>query len=109
MLEYRAPKIITCLVASIAGGFSMFMMAVLMKFVYSMQTSGNINEADFVGKQAIVYISIPEKGKGVGKINFTVGTRNEDRQAISNSDSISIGTVVKTVSYNNNIFTIERV
>ena len=109
MIEYDASKIATCFVSLLVGCFSMVMMGIFMRFVYSMQASGNIDESQFIGKGAIVYIPIPEKGKGIGKINFTIGTRLEERQAMSNGSAIPVGTTVKTISYSNNIFTVERV
>jgi len=108
MIEYHTPKILACITATVVGSFSMFLMAALMKFMYSLQTSGNINESLFVGKQATVYIAIPESGKGIGKINFNIGGKLEERAAVSSGTAISPGSIVKTISYNNNTFTVER-
>jgi hypothetical protein len=108
-IEYGASKTWTCIGSFLIGCFSMLVMAVFMKFMYSMQTSGNIDEASFVGKQATVYIAIPQCGHGIGKINFNIGGRLEERTALSAGEALPPGTLVKTISYNNNNFTVERV
>jgi hypothetical protein len=109
MLEYSTSKILICLIAFIVGCFAMFVMALAFKIVISLQTSGNINEASFVGIEASVYIAIPEKGKGIGKINFNIGGTLQERQAISKNEYLPVGAQVKTISYTNNIFTVEGV
>jgi membrane protein implicated in regulation of membrane protease activity len=107
-IEYGASKIMTCILSLIVGCFSMFVVAVFMKVAYSMQASGNVKEDAFVGKEAVVYIPIPEKGKGFGKINLNMNGRLEERVAVSNGLGIPVGTTVKVISYSNNTFTIER-
>lgn len=109
MLEYTASKIFICLIAFIVGCFATLVMAITFKIIMSLQASGNINEASFVGKEATVYIAIPEKGKGIGKINFNLGGTLEERKAVSNKEYLPVGSTVKTVSYSNNIFTVEGV
>jgi hypothetical protein len=109
MLEYTTSKMLICLISFIVGCFAMLVMALSFKIVMGLQTSGNINEASFVGKEATVYIAIPEKGKGIGKINFNIGGTLQERQAISNNEYLPVGYQVKTVSYSNNIFTVEGV
>lgn len=109
MLEYTSSKILICLIAFIVGCFAMFVMALSFKIVIGLQTSGNINEASFVGKEATVYIAIPEKGKGIGKINFNIGGTLEERKAVSKDEYLPVGANVKTISYSNNIFTVEGV
>ena len=86
----------------------MVMMGMFMRFIYSMQASGNIHDSSLVGKKATVYITIPQAGGGIGKINLDIGGRFEERTAMSCGDAIPVGTVVKTISYNNNTFTVER-
>lgn len=109
MIGNGSSYIATCIVATIVGLFSSLIMALFMKFLYSLQASGNTDENSLVGKQAMVYIVIPEKGKGIGKINFVTGSKVLERQAISSDKEIPYGVIVKTISYTNNIFTVERV
>jgi len=106
MIEYEASKLLTCIMALAVGCFSMIIMALLMKALYGIHASGNISEEDFVGEQATVYIPIPEKGKGFGKINFNMGGKLEERIAISTGPSLSVGTTVRVLSYSNNTFTV---
>lgn len=90
------------------GSGSAIGMAFLMRVIYNLQRSGTSNQKSVIGKKATVYMAIPEKGSGFGKINVEIDGIIRERKAMSSGEAISTGTEVLIISYFNNIFTVER-
>lgn len=85
--------------AIICGIAALFGIAYLMKAVLKLQSSGNIQLGFAVGKIGEVYIPIPPKGEGRGKINITVQDRFMEVDAISGGDEgFKTGDTVRVVS-----------
>ena len=75
--------------------------AYLMKAVLKLQSSGNIQLGAAVGKVGEVYIPIPPKGEGKGKISITVQDRFIEVDAIYGGDeALKTGEAVRVVSCN---------
>ncbi|MBQ8249640.1 MAG: hypothetical protein IJY93_07150 [Clostridia bacterium] len=85
--------------ALICGIAAMIGIAYLMKAVLKLQSSGNIQIGLALGKVGEVYIPIPPKGEGRGKINITLQDRFVEVDAISGSDEgFKTGDTVRVVS-----------
>ncbi len=82
------------LIALVCGIFMMTLTTLLVWLFMKMQQSGNIGEADFVGREGSVYITIPEGGKGTVTVRFAHCTRAV--RAVADRE-IPRGTVVKVV------------
>lgn len=99
------------LLAILCGVAALFGIAYLMKAVLKLQSSGNIQIGVAVGKTGEVYIPIPAKGQGRGKINITVQDRFIEVDAITRAEeSLKTGEVVRVVSTDDNgLVVVERV
>ncbi|MCI8388112.1 MAG: hypothetical protein HFE63_06555 [Clostridiales bacterium] len=87
------------LLAAVCGFAALFGMAYLMKAVLKLQSNGNIQIGSAVGKTGQVYIPIPPKGTGRGKINIIVQDRFIEVEAITDSeDTLKTGEAVRVVS-----------
>lgn len=85
--------------ALICGIAAMVGIAYIMKAVLKLQSSGNIQIGLALGKVGEVYIPIPPKGEGRGKINITLQDRFVEIDAISVSDEgFKTGDAVRVVS-----------
>jgi len=85
--------------ASVFGIGALVGIAYLMKAVLKLQSSGNIQLGSAVGKTGEVYIPIPPKGQGRGKISITVQDRFIEVDAIStDSEALKTGDTVRVVS-----------
>ncbi len=85
--------------ALICGIAAMVGIAYLMKAVLKLQSSGNIQIGLALGKIGEVYIPIPPRGQGRGKINITLQDRFLEVDAISVSDEgFKTGDTVRVVS-----------
>ncbi len=92
-------SVLVIMLATLCGFAALFGMAVLMRLMLSLQSSGNINLANAIGKAGTVYIPIPPAGKGRGKINVIVQGKYTEVSAISNeTDILKTGETVRVVS-----------
>lgn len=77
---------ITCLVAVAAGFVMMLAVALIYYFFAKMQTSGNVNIQNAVGTSGSVYLSIPPKRSGKGKVNLVVQERFGEYDAVTDEE-----------------------
>lgn len=83
-------------VAIVCGTIGLIGVGYLYRALYKLQSSGNINTDNAVGKIAEVYLTIPPKG--VGKITLNVQERFMEFEARSNVErTIKTGERVKVV------------
>lgn len=94
LLETPLPGFVSILISVALGVSMLFIMAYFMKLIYKLQNSGNIDLGNAVGKMAQVYIPIPPKGTGSGKVHLTVQEKYCEFGAITTA-----GTKIKTGSY----------
>ncbi len=98
LLETLAPALAIA-IAAVLGAATLFGMAFLMRAVAKLQSSGNIDVENAVGKVATVYIPIPEKGKGSGKVTMTLQEKYCELAAITlGSERMATGALVRVVA-----------
>ncbi len=98
-VDFGLPDWLAIVLASICGVAALFGMAYLMKAVMKLQSSGNIQLGAAVGKIGEVYIPIPPRGEGRGKISITVQERLIEVDAISGGDAVlKTGDTVRVVA-----------
>ncbi len=92
------------IILSLAFGFmALVLIAWLMKISENLQSSGNIVLGYAIGKVGTVYIPIPEKMKGSGKINITIQERFLEVDAMTNAErKLATGESVRVVATDEN-------
>lgn len=96
--------------ALLSGSAALVGVGYLFKLLMKLQTSGNLKYEGAVGMTASVYLTIPAKGNGNGKINFTLQERFIEADAMTLSDTpIRTGQTVKITDYKNNLFIVELI
>ena len=76
----------------LAGAVAMFGMYRLMRAIYDLQSSGNVDIRNAVGKPAKIYIPVPPEGTGKGKIQITLQGRTMEYEAVSDAaETLSTG------------------
>ena len=79
-------------IAILAGGAAMYGMYRLMRAIYGLQSSGNIDIRNAVGRPAKIYIPVPPERAGKGKIQITLQGRTMEYEAISDAaETLSTG------------------
>lgn len=104
-------NIISILLAVVCGVAALFGIAYLMKAVLKLQSSGNIQLGYAIGKTGEVYIPVPPKGQGRGKITINVQDRLIEVDAISGGeDTLKTGETVRVVSIDESgLVVVERI
>jgi membrane protein implicated in regulation of membrane protease activity len=94
----------------LAGTLALVGMAFAMRGIMKLRSSGNIEIAKAVGKVADVYLTIPAKGNGSGKITLTLEERYVELSAISLSDTpIPTGEKVKITALIGDSLVVEKI
>lgn len=110
-IDFGVSNILSIFLAILCGIATLFGTAYLMKAVLKLQSNGTIQLGTAVGKTGQVYIPIPPKGKGRGKVNIVVQDRYIEVDAVTDSEDIlKTGETVRVVSTDENgLVMVERV
>ena len=99
LLETSLPQGVSIAIAIACGVATLIGMAYLMRAVMRLQSSGNINIENCIGKVAQVYIPIPPLSTGSGKVNLTVQESYREFNAITTAaDTLKTGAFVRVVA-----------
>ncbi|MCR9145041.1 MAG: hypothetical protein NXI24_22575 [bacterium] len=92
------PEIASILAALLAGFASVWLIGHLFAFAYGLQSRGNVELKNAVGREGRVYLRIPPGG--VGQVELTVQGRLRvlDARAIDQATEIASGTLVRVAS-----------
>ena len=101
LLETSLPAGVSIGIAIACGVATLIGMAYLMRAVNRLQSSGNIDVGNCIGKIAEVYIPIPAAGSGSGKVNLTVQEKFSEFTAITTAvEQLKTGSYVRVVAVN---------
>ena len=99
LLETALPDWAAILIAVAAGVATLIGIAFLMRGIYKLQSSGNIDISNAIGKVAQVYIPIPAAGAGSGKVPITIQEKFCEYTAITAAaEALKTGSYVRVVS-----------
>lgn len=92
----------TILVSTIAGLIMMTIMALMMYFMAKMTDSGTLSLKNAIGKVGSVYLTIPKKREGFGKVQIKVqGLQTLDAMT-DDIEEIKTGAIVEVLEIINN-------
>ena len=92
-----APVYITFVVACGAGAVAMIIVAWLMRLLYSLNAEGNVHIERAVGLPASVYLRIPGKRSGTGKVTVKLQDRTMEYLAMTEGGALPTGAPVMVV------------
>jgi hypothetical protein len=99
LLDTAMNSALAVVLAFIGGLAALIGMAMLIRLLLKLQSMGNIQIANAIGKVGSVYLTIPGGMTGTGKINITVqDTFTEFSAMTSETDDIKTGEAVRVVS-----------
>jgi len=85
-------------VSLMAGVTGMFGVAMLMRGLSRLQSSGTVRIANAIGKTGKCYLRIPGHGKGVGKVTLDIQERSMQFEARTEGEPIATGARVRVVA-----------
>lgn len=101
LLETSLPSGVSIGIAIACGIATLIGMAFLMRAINRLQSSGNIDVGNCIGKIGEVYIPVPAAGEGSGKVNLTVQEKFSEFTAITTAgEQLKTGSYVRVVAVN---------
>ncbi len=98
------------IISLVSGTAALVGMAFLMKWVTGLQSNGNIDYNEAVGKIAEVYLTIPPKNEGSGKVTLNVSERYVEKSAIQSGETpILTGAKVRIISVIGDEYLVEKI
>lgn len=99
----------TLLIAAASGVAMVWVLALLLKGLHDLQSSGNVLPTDSIGSEGEVYANVPGNAAGRGQVRVTIGDRQRIYNASTEAEPLPTGTRVKVVGVNNdNTITVIR-
>lgn len=82
----------------VLGVIMMFLTAWLMRAIFRLESNGTVKLKEAVGMLGTVYLTIPPRDKGRGKVNLDLGGSLKEYDAVSQDDEpIKTGTRVRVI------------
>lgn len=100
-------KFTTVVVSIIVASTVVGILTAVFRALLKLQESGNINPKNAIGKEGKVYLTIPEKESGVGKIEITFQGKYQVVDSVTRGQSLKTGSPVKVVGIKNGDFVVE--
>lgn len=92
------PEWAALVLAAVLGFAAMLLVAKIIQWSSKLAQNGTFNVKNLLGESGTVYIPIPPKGNGSGKINVSCGERFLEFDAISEyNETLSTGVTVRVV------------
>ena len=87
------------LISVVLGVLAMVLVAFAMRGISKLQSSGNLDIRNAIGKVGQVYLTVPAGGRSSGKVNLTIQEQFKEFSAITTSEEpIKTGAYVRVVS-----------
>lgn len=94
----------------VCGAFMVYLLAITLRAVYSLASSGNVEMWQAVGSEGEVYSNVPPAGSGMGKVKLVVSSRLRTLNAVAAGEPLDTKTRVRVVKINqDNTVTVTRV
>jgi len=85
---------VTFVIATVAGGAVLYGVAWIMQNVYRLAADGTVRIDHAVGQTGSVYLAIPERKTGVGKVTVEVQERTMEYEAMTAGEALATGTPI---------------
>lgn len=82
------------------GAFLVWMLALILKGIHDLQSSGNVRIASAVGLEGDVYVTVPEAGAGRGQVRLIIKGRQRIFNAVAEADPLPTGSRVRVTRAN---------
>lgn len=91
------PGPMALMVALATGAVAMVLVAWMMRLLYSLGSEGTVRMDHILGATGTVYLTIPERKSGMGKVMLTIQNRTVEYDALTAKESLAQGASVVVV------------
>ncbi len=109
LTEGDISPIIVFIAAFVSGSIMLFLVSLIYYFILKLSQEGTLNKQEAIGKEGTVYIPIPNRNEGIGKVQLIVSGSLQTLDAIAKDKSIKTGTEVKVLAIVNNMLEVEEI
>lgn len=95
---------ITILISTVSGTLMMVVMAAIVYFMGKLAESGTLNLSNAIGKVGSVYLTIPAKRNGMGKVQIKVQGLQTLDALTDDDEDLKTGSIIEVVEIINNEF-----
>lgn len=108
MLSYKIHPAIAIIVGLVLGFGAMYLVAKIIQLSGKLTQSGTLNMNNLLGASGNVYVVIPAKGDGQGKVNISLSERYLEFFAVSDCEaSLKTGTEIRVVDIRGDVLVVE--
>lgn len=101
--------VLAVIVAFLSGSIALVLMGFVLKWLMTLQSNGNLNYNDAIGLIGEVYLTIPAKDNGKGKINVLLNERLVELSAVQlGEEPIFTGKKIKIIGTIADSFIVEE-
>jgi hypothetical protein len=97
---FHRPMLSAMLMATLGGVAMVWLLVLLLKAMYDLQSSGNISLDSAIGHEADVYVTVPPKGQGTGQVRVVINDRMRIYNASSESEAAPTSSRVRIIKAN---------
>lgn len=101
--------LLTFALSFIAGVIAMFAVSYLVFLLYKLTQDGTMNIQNAIGIEGIVYLKIPGRGNGTGKVQLIIANSLKTMDAISTDTEIQSGQKVRVVELQKDLLVVEEI
>lgn len=95
---------------SLGTGLIMLVLIALVYYMFDrLSQEGNVDIKQAIGKQGSVYIPVPKRNEGIGKVQIILSESLKTLDAIAKSEPISTGSQVRVVGIINEMLEVEEI
>lgn len=94
------PLVVAVGFALVCGVGMVWLLAKLLRFVYGLQSSGNVPMYHALETEGTVYNTVPAKRTGLGRVRVVIGDREQYYRAITDGEEIATSETVRVVEIN---------
>ena len=100
-----------CIGSGLVGGVGMtWILAMMLRWMYSLESSGNVAIQMALGVEGEVYANLPARGEGHGQIRIVVDKRQRIYNAVSDGDALPTGSRIKVTEVNSDrVLTVSKI
>lgn len=100
---------LSIIIALVAGGAAWAGVYFALRGIAKMQCNGALQTEKLVGQRATVYVSIPQKRSGRGKITLEAQGKYTELDAVTDGDRIAVDEVVEIIATQNECTVVKKV